>query len=137
VRGFLDERGAKDIPVYADLPVWYDQVGKPVGWESVAERDAWFADLGRSVAGISLMAYERNTAAKIENGVAWELQHFKGEVRIGLEASVGTDKTWNSLNNLKAMIQLQETAKPPRIVDIHDFVQFHDLVAKPPGGKPF
>jgi hypothetical protein len=127
VRSYLDEHGAKEISVHADLPVWFDQIGKPVGWESAAERDGWFADLSRSLAGISLMAYERNSTAKIESGVAWELQNYKGEVRVGLEANVGAGKTWSTFDQLSAMIQTQEDAEPSRMVDVHDFVQFYDL----------
>jgi hypothetical protein len=128
VRVYLNGHGAADVPVYADLPVWYDQVPKPVGWDSDAERDAWFAALGQSLAGISLMAYERNTAARIESGVAWELQHFAGETRIGLEASAGAGKTWPAFGDLVEMVRTEEAAgSPPRPVDVHDFVQFHDL----------
>jgi len=131
VRSYLDAHAAKDIPIYADLPVWFDQVGKPVGWDSAGERDAWFADMAQALAGISLMAYERNTAARIDSGVAWEIQTFKNEVRVGLEASVGVGKTWSSTSNLLTMIQTQESSNPPRRVDIHDFVQFHEIVTKP------
>ncbi|TWU31703.1 hypothetical protein Q31b_58720 [Novipirellula aureliae] len=132
VREYLDAHGGKEIPVYADLPVWYDQVGKPVGWESDEERDACFADMAQSLAGISLMAYERDTASRIESGVIWELQNFKGEVRVGLEASVGPDKnkTWKSFNDLIAIIRAVEAATPTRKVDLHDFIQFHDLAVE-------
>jgi hypothetical protein len=136
VRSYLDARGATNIPVYADLPVWYDQVGKPVGWESASERDAWFADLAQSLAGISLMAYERDTAPQIEDGVIWEIQHFKGEVRVGLEVSLGLEKskTWKSFADFTGMMQAQERVVPSRAVDIHDFVQFYDAAQgrKPP-----
>ncbi len=135
VRAYLDGHGARKIPVFADLPVWFDQIGKPVGWASVAERDAWFADLGKSLSGISLMAYERDTAARIESGVAWEIANFKGEVRVGLEVSIGPGKTWKSAEELIAMIKTQESATPPRRVDIHDLIQFHDAVAAQPDGK--
>ena len=129
VRTYLDQHGASDIPVYADLPVWYDQLPTPVGWSATAERDAWFAALGQSLAGISLMAYERNTAASIESGVAWELQHFTNECRVALEANVGNNgSTWPSFAALMNMIQTEEqTGSPPRRLDVHDFVQFHDL----------
>jgi len=125
VRLYLNQHGAADISVYADLPVWYDQVPEPVGWSSIAERDDWFADLGKSLAGISLMAYEQKTPGSMENKVGWEVQNFKGEVRIGLKASIGAGKTWNSLGDFVAMIQTQEAAKPLRKVDIFDLIQFH------------
>ena len=129
VRTYLDDHGAAKIPVFADLPVWYDQIGKPVGWTSAAERDAWFADLGKSLAGISMMAYERDTFVRIESGVEWELANFKDEVRVGLEVSVGPGKTWKSFDELVTMIKAQEAAKPSRRVDIHDLIQFHDAAS--------
>ena len=128
VRLYLNQHGAADISVYADLPVWYDQVPEPVGWSSIAERDDWFADLGKLLAGISLMAYEQKTSGSMENKVGWEVQNFKGEVRIGLKASVGTGKTWNALSDFLAMIQTQEGAKASRKVDIFDLIQFHVAV---------
>ena len=134
VRSHLDTNGAARLPIYADLPVWFDQTAGPVGWTDAAERDAWFADLGKSLAGISLMAYERDTAAKIENGVRWELEHFKGEVRIGLEASVGPGKTWKTAAALTAMVETQEAlGKPPRRLDLHALTQYLDAVT--PVGK--
>jgi hypothetical protein len=129
VRTYLDQHGAQDIPVYADLPVWFDQIPTPVGWDSTAERDAWFTALGQSLAGISLMAYERKTAASIDSGVAWEIQNFTGECRVALEANVGiNNNTWTNFSALMAMIRMEEqTGSPPRRLDVHDFVQFHDL----------
>ncbi len=129
VRTYLDQHGAADIPVYADLPVWYDQLPTPVGWDSTAERDAWFAALGQSLAGISLMAYDRDTADSIESGVSWEIQNFTNECRVALEADVGTNgNTWLNFYALMAMIQTEEhTGTPPRRMDVHDFVHFHDL----------
>ena len=129
VRTYLDQHGAADIPVYADLPVWYDQLPTPVGWDSTAERDAWFAALGQSLAGISLMAYERDTAASIESAVSWEIQNFTNECRVALEADVGPNtNTWSTFAGLMAMIQTEErTGSPPRHLDVHHFVTFHDL----------
>ena len=129
VRTYLDQHGATNISVYADLPVWYDQLPTPVGWNSTTERDAWFAALGQSLAGISLMAYDRDTASSIESGVSWEIQNFTNECRVALEADVGTDgNTWPSFWSLMAVIQAEErTGTPPRRMDVHDFVHFHDL----------
>ena len=76
-----------------------------------------------------MMAYERDTAVRIESGVEWELANFKDEVRIGLEVSVGPGKTWKSFDELVSMIKTQEAAKPSRRVDIHDLIQFHDAAS--------
>ena len=131
-RSYLDRNGAKALPVFADLPVWYDQVGAPIGWESDDERNKWFSDLSRSLSGISLMAYERDTSTRIENGVEWEIAKFKGEVRVGLETNIGIKGTWKSFDDFRKMIREQESiVTHPRSVDIHDFVSFHDAAVGP------
>ena len=129
VRTYLDQHGAADIPVYADLPVWYDQLPTPVGWDSTAERDAWFGALEQSLAGISFMAYDRTTVASIESGVSWEMQYLTNECRVALEADVGTNgNTWLNFDVLMQVIQTEEhTGTPPRRVDVHDFVHFYAL----------
>ena len=46
--------------------------------------DPWFARLGRAVASISLMAYERPRPSAILDAAAWELAHFTGRTVIAL-----------------------------------------------------
>lgn len=94
VRALLDNNGNADVPIYADLPVWFD-TSTDIGWTNAAERDQWFDDIADSLAGISLMAFERNSLNSIISGVNWEVQNFQGEVRIGLNASeIGPGSTF-------------------------------------------
>ncbi len=94
VRALLDNQGNADVPIYADLPVWFD-TSVDIGWTNTAERDQWFNDIADSLAGISLMAFERSSLGSIVSGVDWEVQNFQGEVRVGLNASeIGPGKTF-------------------------------------------
>jgi hypothetical protein len=86
VRSLLDNNGNADIPIFADLPVWFD-TSPDIGWTNSAERDQWFDDIAESLAGISLMAFERSSLNSMISGVNWEVQNFQGEVRVGLNAA--------------------------------------------------
>lgn len=103
VRALLDDNGMAGIPIYADLPVWFDS-SDAIGWTNGAERDQWFGDIGDSLAGISLMAFERNSLNSIVSGVDWEVQNFNGEVRVGLNASeIGPGSTFASYAAYESM----------------------------------
>ncbi len=127
VRGVMDDNGAADLPVYAALPVWFDNLGGSVGWTSDADRDQWFAELAAALAGISLMAFERTTFASIQNGVQWEIDHFAGEARVALEVDVGAGQTWPDFATLEAMaLQIEASWGPDIGVDLQSFTQLVD-----------
>lgn len=103
VRALLDNNGNADVPIYADLPVWYD-TSTDIGWANAAERDQWFDDIADSLAGISLMAFERNSLNSIVSGVNWEVQNFQGEVRVGLNAAeIAPGNTFPNYGAFEAM----------------------------------
>lgn len=114
IRSYLDGQGASAIRVYADLPVWYDNLPPAlggtgsVGWTSTTDREDWWDDLGAEVNGITLMAFERETLTEITNAVSWEIANFPKEVRIGIEVDIGPLKTWPSFNAMLAMASLIE-----------------------------
>jgi hypothetical protein len=119
-RAWLDTHGLADRTLRADLPVWYDDVPGPIGWLDAADRDAWFDRLAVSLDGISLMAYERPTQPRIEDGVAWERASFAGDVRTGLEMAIPA--TWPDLNTFATVAAAIEDADGGRGVDVHDYV---------------
>jgi hypothetical protein len=125
VRLYLDTHAGSHIPVYADLPVWFDHLSDSTGWTNEADRDAWFDALADSLDGISLMAYERPSLSSISNGVYWELMNFAGEVRIGLDADIGSNDTWTSFSSYTGMLRRVETelgVVAP--TDIYNFYKF-------------
>ena len=102
VRALLDSSGQTQVEIYADLPVWFDS-SSSIGWDP-GERDQWFVDLGESLDGFSMMAYERDSLSHIASGVGWEIANFNGEVRVGLEAqAVGPGETWADFDELMDM----------------------------------
>src|SRR5690606_35193047 len=112
VRSHLTANGAGDLPVFASLPVWIDRLppelggSSRIGWKSAEERDAWFREMGRSVSGMSLMAFETPHVRTILNNAAWEREHFAGDVIIALRADLGTE--WREIDDmLKAAAQVE------------------------------
>jgi hypothetical protein len=114
IRSYLDSQGATTIRIYADLPVWFDNLPPAlggtgsVGWTSTSDRQDWWNDLGVAVNGITLMAFERDTLSSITNAVTWEIDNFPREVRVGIEVDIGPTKTWPSFNAMLAMASLIE-----------------------------
>jgi len=133
VRSLLDNNGAADIPIYADLPVWYD-TSTAIGWTNAAERDQWFEDIADSLAGISLMAFERSTLGSIVSGVDWEVQNFKGEVRVGLNANeIGPGSTFPNYAAFDAMANNIAAHYGDAIggIDYQPLYTFVDVTPKP------
>jgi hypothetical protein len=91
VRNHVDTVLTPGFPVYADLPVWFDNYpGGSIGWTSVADRDQWFNDIATHLTGVTLMPFERLTFSSINNGVDWERNNISGAaVRVALEADDG------------------------------------------------
>jgi hypothetical protein len=104
LRARLDARGGRDLPISAALAYWLDRLPPDgrVAWQSVADRDDWFARLGKSVPAISLMAYERSAPAAILEAVAWERAHFSGRVIIALRVRMGVE--WQTLSDLARVL---------------------------------
>jgi hypothetical protein len=116
LRAHLDAHGGGMLPVAAALAYWLDRLpteGGSVGWTSAADRDAWFARLGRVVAQISLMAYERPAPAAILDATAWERKHFSGRVVTALRARLGVE--WRTLADLQRVLPEVEAGSPPGI----------------------
>ena len=99
LRTHLDENGAADIPLAADLPPWFD-TGDSIGWTDTTERDAWLASMGASLTSLTLMTYERPTAERILDAAVDERAGFPGEVRVSVDAVVGDGGTWASVDEM-------------------------------------
>ncbi len=124
-RAYLDAAGASDVPLYADLPVWFDNLpvdGGSVGWADAADRDGWFSALGSSLAGVTLMDFERDELTEIVDAADWEVSNVPIEVRIGIEADIGCDNLWPSVPVMVDMADQVEAYYGPLIgVDIQSW----------------
>lgn len=116
-----DEVGP-DVPIAADLPVWFDNVGTgSFHWPDEAARDAWFARVDASVDSVTLMAFCREDVDRVEAGVAWELSALD-TVRIGLSAehvvgAGGECETWVDAAQLLSVADDIEARWPATGVD--------------------
>lgn len=110
LRAHLDAHGGASLALSAALAYWLDRFGPDarVGWRSIADRDAWFARLARSVPTISLMAYERSAPAAILEATAWERANFPGRAITALRARLGVE--WQSLADLTRVLPAVEAA---------------------------
>ncbi len=125
VRRYLDTHNAQNTSIYADLPVWFDNIGGSIAWDSALERDEWYDSLSVKINGITLMAFERSTFSSVENGVKWEVSNFKSPVRLGLNANIESNSTWIDLNVLLNMADQLEHKYGENVgIDIQSFSLF-------------
>ena len=124
VRSHVDSVVEIGFPVYADLPVWFDNLSGSIGWTNSGERDLWFDTIAVDLTGITLMPFERDTFSSIDSGVSWELSNITGaSVRVALEADVGD--TWSDVVELQAMMNQVESAYGiSRAVDIQSYALY-------------
>lgn len=137
VRQHFVDASLPNFPVYADLPVWFDNLpidGGSVGWTDVAERDQWFTDIAASLTGITLMPFDRLTFTSINNGVSWERTNIVGaSVRVGLEADIGAGQTWSTVPDFNNMMEtLESNYSASGAVDIQSYVQWREALAGQP-----
>lgn len=137
VRQHFVNAGLPSFPVYADLPVWFDNLptdGGSVGWTGAVERDQWFTDVATSLAGITLMPFDRLTFSSIDNGVSWERVNIAGAtVRVGLEADIGTGLTWEAVPDFHAMMEtLESSYGASGAVDIQSYALWREALAAQP-----
>ena len=133
VRAHLVAAEVPDFPVYADLPVWFDNLGS-IGWTDAADRDLWFTEIAVSLTGISLMPFDRSSFSSINNGVSWERANISGaDVRVGLEADIGSTGTWSYVPDFNAMMETMESAYGSSgAVDIQSYRQWREALAALP-----
>lgn len=124
IRAFLTANGMGDDEVMADIPVWFDSL-TAIGWESEADRDAWFASVTSLVDGFSLMAYEVSSLPTLLSRTEWERNQLDAVVEVGLNASeVGT--VWQSKSAfLSALHGIQQSTQA--WVVIHSYAVFMQL----------
>ncbi|NCF90800.1 MAG: hypothetical protein GWQ05_07550 [Verrucomicrobiaceae bacterium] len=135
VRQYLDDAGYPGFPVYADLPVWFDNFpGGSIGWSSSGQRDGWFDAVGDVLTGITLMPFDRDTFSSIDNGVMWERANIgNAVVRCGLEADVGPSGTWPDVPAFNDMMGTLETAYGfVGAVDIQSYRLWREAIAAQP-----
>jgi len=118
-RDYLDTAGEAALPIEVDLPVWFDSASS-IDWDGDADRDDWFDRLLTAADSMSMMAYERDSASSIEDGVDWELGRYPGQVRVGLDIDI--PDTWSALEDMLDVSEDLEATWGESIgVDVHSW----------------
>ena len=131
VRQHLDDAGFSNLPIYADLPVWFDS-SPSIGWTDAMERDDWFTAISVSLTGITLMPFKEDSFTAINDSIAWERAHItQAQVRCGLEADLGT--TWPSVPVFNSMIfTLEDNYGNVGAADIESFKLWREALDTQP-----
>ena len=134
VRSNLNANGNANIPIYADLPDWFDSL-TAINWSAgnpsdpAAVRDQWFAGLSNSLTGITLMAYDQPTFPKVNSVVDWERNFYaNGFVRVGLDV----DEGFSDLNAMMTVAdQVESTYGSSAGIDIYDYKLLEEAATVP------
>ncbi|MCB9681806.1 MAG: hypothetical protein H6733_10065 [Alphaproteobacteria bacterium] len=130
VRTWMDTHGAAALPLYADIPVWWDNLPGSIGWSNAADRDTWFAAACGALTGVTLMDFQRDSVASIQSGIDGERSMLTCEARVGVEARMApmATPTWDDLNHMMTTAAMWEDAYGVggEGVDIQSWTQFVD-----------
>ena len=89
----------------------------------------WFATVAQALKGVTLMAYCRDSQAEVRRSVDWEVDNFKGEVRIGLNlherpGAKNECHTWTSNQHLLSVAEQLEAHHGPSVgIDLQSFTR--------------
>ena len=126
VRTHLDTAGFTSIPIFADIPFWFDKLpvdGGSIGWADAADRDAWFAGIGASVDGVSVMTFSKDTTPGVETATLYERTgSFPGTARMAIQPKCGTGFLWPTILHFNAVMNdLEAVHAPDHSTDIENY----------------
>ncbi len=126
IRDLLDSSGATNIPMYADIPFFWDKLpadGGSIGWTNAADRDGWYGSLSGPLEGLSIMTFSKDSAPEVEDATAYERtnEFFTGFSRIAIQGKVGTNEVWtNFFAFADALMALDDAHGPDESTDIEN-----------------
>jgi hypothetical protein len=126
VRTHLDGAGFASMPIFADIPFWFDKLpvdGGSIGWADAADRDAWFAGIGVSLDGVSVMTFSKDTAAEVETATLYERTgSFPGTARMAIQPKCGVGYLWPTILHFNAVINdLEAVHAPVHSTDVENY----------------
>ena len=135
IRAHLDDNGASDIPIYADLAPWIDS-STSLDWSEasgITDGTDWLIQATAHIDGMTLMTYERDNAPLIESAATAELT-VGTEVRVSVSAKerppysdAGSPLTWASLADMWAVVEeIEVDACDDRPVDLFNYRYLHE-----------
>jgi len=114
VRAHLDTAGFTDMPIYADIPFFWDKLpvdGGSVGWLTAADRDTWFTDVAAVLDGVSIMTFSKDNFASLDAAIDYErTTGMPGEARVGIQPKVGPSELWLNIGEFITVMWEAEAA---------------------------
>lgn len=117
IRALLDSEGLNTVPIYADIPFTWDKLpvdGGSIAWADAADRDAWFAGIGDSLDGISIMTFSKDTVPELTVATEYERTgSFPGLARIGIQPKGWPGQQWESIWEVNSILNDLELIHAP------------------------
>ena len=117
VRALLDTAGFTGMPIYADIPCFWDKLpvdGGSVGWADAIDRDAWFNDVAAVLDGVSVMTFSKDNFPAADAAIDYERTvGLPGEARLGIQPKVGPSELWLSIAEFNVVMLAAEAAYGP------------------------
>lgn len=117
IRAHLDGAGLTAMPMYADIPFFWDKLpgdGGSVGWTDAADRDAWFGAIAAELSGISIMTFSKGNFTDIDAAIDYERTGaFSGRARLGIQPKVGHGQLWPTILHFGSVMNQCEAAYGP------------------------
>lgn len=134
-RTLLNTSGYFHIPLFADIAADWDLLpgdGGEIGWDSAAERDAWFTNLHQIVDGVSLLSFSETTEPAISNVTSYERSSvLPTKARIGMKSDIGLIGIWPTLTAFQSeMGTVEDSNGPAESVDLDCYARWRHFVDK-------
>ncbi|WP_411846240.1 hypothetical protein AAFN60_00755 [Roseibacillus persicicus] len=126
IRALLVTEGMGTVPIYADIPYTWDKLpvdGGSIAWADAADRDAWFAGIGDSLTGISIMTFSKDTVPELTVATEYERTgSFPGFARIGIQPKGWPGQQWESIWEVNSILNdLEDIHAPNHATDLENY----------------
>ncbi|MBK1834419.1 hypothetical protein [Roseibacillus ishigakijimensis] len=126
IRALLVTEGMATVPIYADIPYTWDKLpadGGSIAWADASDRDAWFAGLGASLNGLSIMTFSKDTVPELTDATDYERTGaFPGFARIAIQPKGWPGEQWESIWEVNGILNdLEALHAPNHATDLENY----------------
>ena len=126
IRTQLDTAGYSSLPMYADIPFFWDKLpddGGSVNWLTAAERDTWFAAVASELEGVSVMTFSKDNSPALQVATDYERSGpLFGKAVIAIQPKIGAGELWLDYPDFETVLhQLEDDVLPIQATDIENY----------------
>ncbi len=125
IRAHLDTAGFTAMPIYADIPFFFDKLpvdGGSVDWADATDRDNWFAAVNAVLDGVSIMTFSKDNATALEVATAYERGAIPDNARIAIQPKIGPTHLWLNVTEFNvALHELEGDLPSTECTDIENY----------------